>query len=454
MSLFYRNHLEYLEGWFEKRDRKPLVIRGARQVGKSTIVEMLAKKKDLQLVEINLEKPHRFVSQFSSFNPRKVIDLIELELKVEIHPEKSIIFFDEAQAAPEIFALLRYFYEETPEYALITTGSLLEFSLNEPDFSFPVGRIEFLFMGPMTFEEFLGAQNEQKMLSFLKDYNFDQDWPETLHYILSEQLKNYLIVGGMPDSVRGFVDTKSLSKTAQIRNTLVSTFELDFQKYSAKADTNLLKECFKFISANVGNKVKYARIDSKKKSTEVNTALSHLCMARVTSKIFHSDCSGIPLGVGRKKEVFKMLFLDVGLISALLGINELDFINEDLILLNNGSIAEQFIGQHLQYIQAAYKEPELYYWIREKKNSSAEVDYVVNFGNRIIPIEVKAGKTGQLKSLHQFIYEKKIQQAVRFNVGPPSRLQEIRTTSYGEINFELTSLPLYMICQLPRLLKW
>jgi len=440
--------------WFEKKNRKPLIIRGARQVGKTTLVRMCAKQLKLNLVELNLEKPFRFTSALESLNPKKVIELIEFELNIDISAESSLIFFDEAQATPEILPLLRYFYEEIPEYAVIVTGSLLEFVLAEPSFSMPVGRLNFLHLGPMTFEEFLLAMGEQKLLNFIQQYDLKDTIADLVHHRLTEQIKEYCLVGGMPEVVLEYSKNKSLKEITRIKSDLITTFQLDFGKYTARANSQLLTKVFNRLPHLIGQKLKYSHIDKDIRSSEIKKVIDQLCLAKLTQKVFHSHSNGVPLKAEISEKYFKMLFLDVGLMQSILGISPLDF-EETLEInqINNGTISEQFIGQHLLYIQNAEQPPELFCWMREKKSASAEIDYVITSQGQVFPIEVKSGKTGTLRSLQQFVLEKQTKTAIRFNADLASVYHEKRQSTLGTINYTLISLPHYLVGQILRLIR-
>ncbi len=447
-----RSVQSYINQWYKLKNRKPLVIRGARQVGKTTLVRMCAEQLGLQLIEINLEKPFLFTQSLASSNPVKIIELIEFELNVDIQTNSCLLFFDEVQAVPEILPLLRYFYEETPEYAVVVTGSLLEFVLDEPEFSMPVGRVSFLHMGPMLFEEFLMAMGEHRLLDFLAHYQLAQDIPDVIHQRLAHYVKTYCIVGGMPEVVSEYAKNKSLKKISLIKNDIVTAFQLDFGKYRKKTNSKLLSKVFYRLPHLIGQKLKYTQLDSGVRAKDLNTIIEQLCLAKLAYRVYHTHCNGVPLKGELVEKIFKMLFLDVGLAQSILGVNPLDYESKsDLNQINKGAVAEQFIGQHLLFFQDESQPPELFYWVREKKSSSAEVDYVISQNNRIYPVEVKSGKTGTLRSLQLFVQEKSTPTAIRFNANTPSVLHEVRKTARGEVNYTLISLPHYLVEQLNRL---
>jgi uncharacterized protein len=451
----YRQQLSYLYKWIKETKRKPILIRGARQVGKSTLVHLLAEQSQLELVELNFERNPELVGLFKSNDPQKICQLISLQTGKTIQNNTTLLFLDEIQKATEAIVALRYFYEELPQLHVICAGSLLEFTLAEGGFPMPVGRIEYLHLGPMSFNEFLIALNEKLLADYICEFEIDDEMELSIHLKIIDFLKIYFVVGGMPESVKAYIEDKTYQKSEQVKQSILSTYRDDFGKYALISHHELIRKLFNKLPAILGNKFKYSQISSEIKSSTIATALNQLCLARVASKIHHSSANGIPLGAEQNDRFFKVLFLDIGLVSTNLGLNYLNLMDEtELDFVNKGSLAEQFIGQHLLYSMPFYQEPMLHYWAREKKSSSAEVDYVISFGQKIIPIEVKAGKTGQMKSMHLFITEKQSSLGVRFNSEPPTQMEVTNKLSDGSsIQYQFLSLPLYMVDQLERLIK-
>ena len=447
--------LEYLKAWKSKSSRKPLVIRGTRQVGKTYLVRLFAKEYFDQMVEINFERDPEMASLFISKDPRKIVQLLELQYNIPIPPGDVILFLDEIQAAPEVLASLRYFYEELPELHVIAAGSLLEFTLKEPGFSMPVGRIEYMHLGPMQLEEFLLASGKDKLVTFMNEFSLGDTIPKPLHRQLMDLFRVFLVTGGMPQAVAAYLDTHSWQECESIKHALLATFQDDFNKYGKRVRHQRLQLLFKKIPLLAGSKFKYVNVDRNERSGDLAKALNLLFHARVAYPVYHSSCSGIPLGATIHPRKFKVLFLDTGLMSTATGLNLLDYEKaEDVMKVNAGAICEQYIGQHLLFSQQPYCEPEVYYWIREKKNSSAEVDYVISEGTLIVPVEVKAGKSGTLKSLHLFLSEKHRSFGIRFNSDIPSILDsETALADRPKIPYRLLSLPLYMVGQVRRLAR-
>ncbi len=445
-----RQQLQYLQDWICNKNRKPLIIRGARQVGKTTLVELFAKAQKKTLLNINLERYPELNDAFISKDPEQIIQQIEALPRMPRVGDDTLIFLDEIQSLPEAIPSLRYFYEERPSLPLISAGSLLEFALANHQFSMPVGRIQYLHMGPMTFTEFLVALGEDKLYQVVMQYELGDKIGAVVHQRLLQLLRSYYFVGGMPEAVAVFADSRSYRDVSEVHNSIIETYREDFPKYAGSRNLIRMLSVFNFAARNVGKKVKYSNISRHDQSVTLKKDLELLTMARVISKVVHSHCSGLPLQADVEEKVYKLLFLDVGLMNAICGlgwraISQLD----DMKLVNEGAIAEQFIGQHLQSLLADSPNRELTYWLREGRSSNAELDFVVALEGKIIPIEVKAGATGSLKSLHQFMGEKQAPLAVRFDTSLPTTGEINTRINIGQqskaISYPFISLPLYLV---------
>ena len=444
---------QYLKNWRQEKTHKPLIIRGARQVGKTYLVRSFAREFG-NLVEINFERNPEIAELFISNDPVQIIGLLELQLQATITLGKTLLFLDEIQARPDIIASLRYFYEEMGDLHIIAAGSLLEFALEKPTFSMPVGRIEYLYLGPMQFEEYLIATGREKLVLFLQNFQLTNSIPTPIHKQLLEHLQVFIITGGMPEAIKIFNDTQSWQQCEKAKVSILTTFQDDFSKYGIKANPDVLYDLFRKIPFQVGHKFKYVNINRHLRAAMLSKALNLLCQAKVTSKIHHSSGNGLPLGAEINHKKFKTLFLDTGLMATACGLSFLDLHKiEDILLVNNGALCEQFIGQHLLYAGEFYREPELFYWAREQRGSSAEVDYLISNGTNIIPVEVKAGKSSSLKSLQMFLKTKQLKTGLRFNNDAPSLLKTTTALASGNnVPFQLLSLPLYLVGQTKRLL--
>jgi predicted AAA+ superfamily ATPase len=450
----YRSALTYLKDWKNRASRKPLVVRGARQVGKTFLVRQFAKEFE-QLIEIDVERDRDEAAMLTEADPVKILKLLELKRNVSIEAGKCLLFIDEIQAAPSIFAKLRYFYEQLPQLHVVAAGSLLEFALEEHEFSMPVGRIEYMHLGPMTFHEFLVGTRRSMLAEFLAAYVAEEALPPSIHAECMSLFKTYLAVGGMPESVARYSEEGSVLASERAKESILSTYVDDFRKYGRGVKHHLVEAAFRALPALVGNRLKYNLISRDARAKDVAQALHMLSLARVTYLVRHSSCSGIPLRATINVKLFKPLFLDVGLVSSATGLRmtEIERI-DDMTMVNAGGICEQFVGQHLLYGEEAFREPELYFWAREKKTSNAEVDFVITIGRDIVPVEVKAGKTGTLKSLHLFCNEKNTAVALRFNLDVPSIVQSEGTLPTGDrYRYRLLSLPCYLVGEARRLVS-
>jgi uncharacterized protein len=305
----YRFALKDLNNWKLSPNRKPLIIRGGRQVGKTYLVRMFAKKSFEHLLEINLERNPEVASLFTSKDPQKIIQFLELQFNISIKPGSMLLFLDEIQAVPQVLSSLRYFYEEMPGLHVIAAGSLLEFALEEPAFSMPVGRIEYLHLGPIQFEEFLIAAGKEKLADFLNNLSPGEDIPEPIHRQLLELLKIFFVTGGMPEAIAVYLNSNSWQKCDSVKHSLFLTYQDDFSKYKRRVQHQRLLLVFKKLPVLAGQKFKYVNVDRSERSADLAMALSMLCHARVAYKVFHSSCSGIPLGstINEKKSKFYFL---------------------------------------------------------------------------------------------------------------------------------------------------
>ncbi len=445
-----RQQLQTLYAWLRNKKRKPLIIRGARQVGKSTLVELFARQYQQPLRNVNLERHPELSSIFSSKDPEQIIQQIEFLPNMESIGDDTLLFLDEIQAVPEAIPALRYFNEDMPEFPVLSAGSLLEFALADHAFSMPVGRIQYLHMGPMTFSEFLSAMNEKRLHDFINHYEPGREIGEIVHQRLLHFLRSYYYIGGMPEAVAVFSENRSYKDVSEVHNSIIETYRDDFPKYAGSRNLNRMLNVFNFAARNVGVKIKYSNISRQDQSVTIKKDIELLAMARVIGKVIHSHCSGLPLQADLEEKVFKLLFLDIGLMNAICGLDWRSISQMDeMKLINQGAVAEQFIGQHLQAMLADKPNRELNYWLREGRSSNAELDFVIGLGGNIIPIEVKSGATGTLKSLNQFMGAKQAPLAIRFDTQLPAVHQIDTVISINkqrkQVKYSLISLPLYLV---------
>ncbi len=450
----YRSTLMYLQKWIESPQRKPLVLRGARQVGKTWLARQIAQTNTKKLIEINFERTPQLKSLFNNNDPLHILNNIGVQYNQVIAPHNTVLFLDEIQAAPEAFATLRWFSEEMPELAVIAAGSLLEFMLTEQTFSMPVGRIHYLYLEPLSFEEFLLAQGHEQWLSFITEYTWQNEIPAVLHQALMMEFKKYIIIGGLPAAVSTWHETHNLMAVQQIQHDLLTTYRDDFNKYSKKLSLARLDEVLMQTPHLLGEKFKYSRVNSEVQSIALKSALALLTQARICHPIYSCAANDLPLAAEIDSKTFKVILLDVGLASIALGLNlqQIDSLN-DINLVNKGGISEQVVGQLLRTIEPPYINPHLYYWNRDKKGASSEIDYIIQHENGLLPIEVKSGTTGSLKSLHLFMHLKQLPQALRINSDLPSQVRVKTLLTNGvQVEYQLCSIPFYLLGQIHRLL--
>lgn len=452
--MLYRFELDYLTTWLHRSNRKPLLIRGARQVGKSTLVRLLAQKESKQLIELDFESNPDLAELFKSQDPKTILSLLSVQLGQNIQPESIILFLDELQKTPQILGTLRYFYEKMPECAVIATGSLLDLTLNDIQFSVPVGRIEYLYLMPMSFEAFLIAVKKSHLVEFLTQYQLSQNIPAIIHQSLLNEVKRYFIIGGLPEAIVQYITTESFLDVERVKKSLLIGYQDDFAKYASVVEQERMRLIFNKIPRMLGEKFKYSQIDPDQKSTTLKSALCALNLARIIHIAYHTDANGLPLGAEINAKKFKTYFLDIGLVASALDLNILNFEHvQDFTLVNAGKMAEQFMAQVLLQFRELYEPPNLYYWLREKKSAAAEVDFVIPFHGKVIPIEVKAGSTGTLKSLHYFLSEKNLNLGVRVCNQLPSIHSSSVQVHNATTSFQLLTLPFYLTGQLRRLLE-
>ena len=452
-----RKQFEFLDHWLTAPGRKPLILRGARQVGKSTLVRLFAERCKRPLAEIDLERHGDLASAFARNDPVYLLNVLETLPGIGTISPDGLLFLDEVQSVPEAIAALRYFREDMSDLPVLAAGSLLDFALADHRISMPVGRVSYLHMGPMTFTEFLGAMDGEKLVSFVESFELEQGVDPAVHNRLLDLLRTYFFTGGMPEAVGAYARSRRFRDVSAVHNSIVETYREDFPKYVGSRSLPRIVNVFNFAARNVGRKVKYIHFSREDAAAATRADIELLCMARVLSKVVHSHCNGLPLQAEGDPRTYKLLFMDIGLMNAVCGLgwSAIEGMNETR-LVNEGAMAEQFVGQHLQDLLSGSPNRELIYWLREGRATNAEVDYVAAFDGRIVPIEVKAGASGSLKSLHQFVAEKGAPVAVRFHAGPPS-VQTVRTRvrrggTQTEVTFRLLSLPLYLVERLPHLL--
>lgn len=426
-----------LLAWKSAQGRMPLLLRGARQTGKTYLVREFAKQHFGNLLEINFELNPEFKKVFETLEPDQILKQLGLLSPVEIIPEQTLFFFDEIQSCPRALMALRYFYEKRPDLHVMGAGSLLDFCLSDKELRMPVGRVQYLYLQPLSFKEFLLALGELSLKKYLEEISLREKPSEPVHQKLCKILKDYLITGGMPAVVNQYLQDP-LSKNYQNQQTLLlQTYRDDFGKYSSQARRFYLESVFASAPRLVGQRYKYSHVDPESQSRDLKEALALLERAGVLYRVPTVSGHGLPFQINDKK--FKILFLDVGLMQRGCGLDAEIVAEDDFLAINRGALAEQFVGQELLVSLNPYEDRRLFFWARDSKNSQAEVDYVVVNQGKIIPIEVKSGKTGTLKSLHLFLKEYHSPLGLRLSGQP---------LSYHD---QILSIPLYAVSEIFRL---
>ncbi len=428
-----------LFNWKECKDRLPLLLRGARQVGKSYIVEEFGKKEFKNIVIVNFEFRPELKQCFTTLDPVEIINKLRLLTGEAIEAEKTLLFLDEIQECPNAIMALRYFKEKYSKLAVIGAGSLMEFVLNSSNFKMPVGRIQFIYLEPLSFGEFLTASGNELLRHYLREIRLNSVFDDVAHQKLMDLLRIYLIVGGMPAVVKEYLESKNFLNCQRIQNSLLQTYRNDFGKYANFSEHKYLQKVLDEAPRLVGNRIKYSNIDADSKSRDIKQAVNLLKLTSIIYPVYATTASGLPLEAQIKEMKFKLNFLDVGLMQNACGLQAEITLTNNFIQINSGAVTEQFIGQELRANSDSYLKRGLFFWARDKKNSSAEVDYVIAVDSLILPVEVKAGKTGTLKSLKLFIEEKKSLFGIRFSQEKLSLHDKVLT------------LPLYMVEHVKRL---
>ncbi len=399
--------------WKESPLRKPLLIRGARQVGKSSAVQTLGKT-FRYYVEINLEKQPSLKALFTEdVDVHKTCERLSAAVSTPIIPSQTLLFIDEIQNCKPAIMSLRYFKENYPELHVIAAGSLLEFTLNEIP-SFAVGRIRSLYMYPFSFDEFLTAQGLDLQLEAKRKATADEPLFEALHRLLCDQLRTFFLVGGMPEAVSNWIEKHDHISVQRIHRDILDTYQDDFAKYKKRVSPDLLRQVLKSVALQAGSKFVVSQVATGMSAYKVKEALRLLGLAGLAIPVTRSDANGLPLGAEADTSYQKYLFLDIGLMLTLLSTPATDILlTDDTDIINKGSVSEVFAGLELVKYSDCFQKPELYFWLNKSKNANAEVDYLLPRAGKVLPVEVKAGTKGSMQSLYLFMAKKGLVKAVR-----------------------------------------
>jgi hypothetical protein len=453
--MYYKRIIDnYLSEWAARPSHKPILLRGARQVGKSTAVRHLGEQFKY-FVEINLEKQPDYKVLFSEdLQVNRIVPQMSAMSGIPIVPGETLLFIDEIQDCQEAIMALRFFKEDMPDLHVIAAGSLLEFVLDDIP-TFGVGRIHSVYMFPMTFDEFLLANGEGLLLETRNQASATLPLPDPLHNKLIQLVRTFMLVGGMPESVAKWVETNDFLQCQEVQDDILTGYEADFPKYKKKVDPQLLSATMKSAAVQATKKFIYSRVPGDYKTAEVKKALDMLTKAGILIPVTHTDANGLPLGDERDDSIRKMLLLDTGLMLRLLNmtLGDITTMTTQILtasatdLVNKGSVAEMLAGLELLHYLSPNLHHELFYWMRQARNATAEVDYVLPHNMQVLPVEVKAGVQGGMKSLWDFMRDKNLTQAVRCSLENFGQFDYVDSKKGNTIR-HVTIIPLYAVSQL------
>lgn len=441
--------VELLE-WKDNPMRKPLLLRGARQVGKSSAVRHFGKEFQF-FAEVNFER-HKTVKTFfqGDIDIRLIVQKIAIYINVPIEEGKTLLFLDEIQECPEAIMALRFFKEDYPGLHVIAAGSLLEFTLQELP-TFGVGRIHTLFMYPMTFDEFLNANNENGLISMKRQADSQHPLDAAFHEKLIEYFRIYLLVGGMPEAVLAWIKTHNFNQCSHIQEDIILTYEDDFSKYKKRVSPDLLRTTLHGICHQPGEKITFKQISADYRSSQIREAVRLLTLAGLVIPVIATSGNGIPLDAEANEKNMKILLLDSGLLLSVLQLEgnlaqhlvDLVMTGSPRDLVNKGGLVEMVAGLELLRNKPCVQRQKMFYW-EKSGNSIAEIDYLDTFHLKVTPIEIKSGTQGGMKSLWQFMREKRLTEAIRCSF---ENFGEFTYTDPQADNAErhITIIPLYAL---------
>lgn len=445
--MFKRNILNLLDKWKTAEDRKPLIIRGARQTGKTVAVEMFSKSFS-NYIYLNLERDADKQLFEKGRDLEDIIPAVELAKKKVLKERDTLFFIDEIQNSQKALQMLRYFREDYPDIHVIAAGSLLEAVMKREGFSFPVGRVGFLYLHPVTFDEFLPVIGEDGLLGHLKNVTFSSPPSPAIHDMAIKIFHRYILVGGMPEVVAKYAEKRTFQPLASIKEGLMESFEEDIAKYGTAAEAKYVKHVLRFAPNHVGERIKYENFaDGGYKSREMKRAFDLLEYAMLTTRA-HGSPETVPPIKPNFNVAPKLLFLDSGLVAHRLGLSESEMHVKDLNSLFRGAITEQIAGQTFCSAEMG-KRISPFFWYRNAPGSTAETDYLFQHNEKLIPVEVKSGKSGRLRSLHQFMLASPNDLAIRLYSG--ELCEEI--VSLEKKKYRLISVPFYLQWRLSDLLN-
>lgn len=449
----------YLLEWSQSDGHKPLLLRGARQVGKSTAIRNLGERFE-SFVEINFEKNPEYKELFvKNLEVKRIVAELAAIIGKAITPGKTLLFLDEIQECPQAIMALRFFKEDLSELHVVAAGSLLEIALEDLP-TFGVGRLHSMFMYPMTFDEFALACGQGLLLEARDNADAAHPLPDLLHDRLQNLMRNYMMIGGMPEAVAKWVETNDYLKCQEIQDDIIVGYEADFPKYKKKVDPQLLLRVFRAVAVQTTKKFNYS-IGEGYRTPEVQKAVGLLKLAGLITPVTLTSANGLPLGSEENTDFQKMLLLDTGLMLRLLSMatGDISAITAEILtgsvsdLVNKGPLAEMIAGLEMLRYKSPNIRHELYYWQRMARNSQAEVDYVSSWKGLVLPIEVKAKTQGKMKSLWIFMNAKKLDLGIRCSLENFGEFDYNDATATDTPTRHIILCPLYALSRLPNLLQ-
>jgi len=417
----------WLQEWRNQERREVLLVRGARQVGKTYSIRELGQSFEY-FIEVNFEElrdVHAFFDGNLTAGP--ICEKLSAYFGIPIVAGKTLLFFDEIQACPNALSALRFFHEQLPELHVAATGSLLEFALEEIP-SQGVGRLSSLYMHPLSFPEFLDVMGEHSLVQLIEKSNADTPLDQAFHRRLVDRVRTFQMIGGMPAVVDAYATSRDLNRCMEILDALLITLRDDFSKYAARAPVSRLIDVHDSVFYQAGGKFMYSRVETNATTAPIRKALNMLIKAGLAIKVHHTSAQGLPLSAQANTAKFKVLPSDTGLMQRALGLELPQWLASDNTdIINKGGLAEVFAGLELIRNSNPRIKPALHYWHRESRGSSAEIDYVIQRNEEIIPIVVKAGSAGKMRSLHLFLKERNAPRGIRVSLENYSRYGEIET---------------------------
>jgi uncharacterized protein len=443
--LFNRNIYKGLSEWRDSKYRKPLVIRGARQVGKTTVVKKFGESFDT-FIYLNLEL-HADRKLFE--NELELEDILQqiFLVKKKGKKGKTLIFIDEIQNSPKAVQLMRYFYESTPDLFVISAGSLLEIMMDMHKISFPVGRVEYRYMYPLSFKEFLSATGEDVALDTFNKVP-TPDWAVKR---VMELFHRYTLIGGMPEIVARYVDSRNITSLKPVYSGLITSYKDDVSKYAHNSkEVTVLRHIIENAGFEAGKRITFEKFgNSPYRSKEVGDGLRTLERAMLIYLRYPTTNMSVPLMPNLKKKP-RLQLLDTGILNYLAGLQAQYFEYSDLHSFYSGNLAEHIVSQELLATDSIELKKPIF-WVRELKQSNAEVDILIQHNGKVIPVEIKSGKTGTLRSLHSFIDRSGVELAVRLYAG---KIEVEKTKTPSGTPFTLLNLPYCFAAKISDYLEW